>query len=251
VRTPLPRFRLPSCPPLSLLLLAAIALLPTTAYSQEAVDTAPTPGTVEEALHQMSDSAGVIFVGEVTAIRWHEGENGASGVVEVSFRVDEAVRGCSAGGIYTLNEWAGLWAGGDPRYRVGQRLLMMLHAPGAAGVSSPVGGMAGAIPLRGAAAAPQTAVESPTQASVARASSVQASAAPVPEVQPSEIADLRWVGTRLLRTSLIPSSPVVTGMAKAVENSDTPAPGDSSIASQQASVKAVINMLRSWRQGEP
>ncbi|HEY8996992.1 MAG TPA: hypothetical protein VIM60_03795 [Edaphobacter sp.] len=215
------------------------------------MDTAPTPGTVEEALHQMSDSAGVIFVGEVTAIRWHEGENGASGVVEVSFRVDEAVRGCSAGATYTLNEWAGLWAGGDPRYRVGQRLLMMLHAPGAAGVSSPVGGMAGAIPLRGATAAPQTAVESPAQASVARASSVQASAAPESAAQASEIADLRWVGTRLLRTSPTPSSPMVTGMAKAVADSDIATPGDSSIASQQASVKAVINMLRSWRQGEP
>ncbi len=258
MRTPLPRSR-PPLPPL--LFLAAITLLPVAAYSQEAVDTAPTPGTVEEALHQMSDSAGVIFVGEVTAIRWHEGENGASGVVKVSFRVDEAVRGCSAGSTYTLNEWAGLWAGGDPRYRVGQRLLMMLHAPGAAGVSSPVGGMAGAIPLRGAIAAPQTAVESPAQASVARASSiqassvqaasVQASAAQEPEVQPSEIADLRWVGTRLLRTSLIPSSPVVTGMAKVAESSGPAAQGDSSIASQQASVKAVINMLRSWRQGEP
>lgn len=245
MRTPLPRLRRLWAP----LLLAVVALLPTPACTQ---DTAPTPGTVEEALHQMSDSAGVIFVGEVTAIRWREGENGASGVVEVAFRVDEAVRGCSDGATYTLHEWAGLWAGGTPRYRVGQRLLMMLHAPGAAGVSSPVGGMAGAIPLRGAAPAPQADSASGAQISTAaQASTVQAAGAQAPAVQVSEIADLRWVGTRILRTSLISSSssPVVTGMAQAADSNEGAVPGDSSIASQQASVKVVVNMLRSW-QGE-
>ena len=258
MRTSLPRSRR-SWSPLPLFL-AAVAFLPAAAHSQ---DTAPTPGTVEEALHQMSDSAGVIFVGEVTAIRWREGENGASGLVEVAFRVDEAVRGCSDGTTYTLHEWAGLWAGGDPRYRVGQRLLMMLHAPGAAGVSSPVGGMTGAIPLRGAATAPQTDSASPaqvstnqvamTQMSTAQASTVQASAAQASAVQVSEIADLRWVGTRILRTPLTSSSssPVVTGMAQAADGGGTSAPGDSSIATQQASVKVVVNMLRSWQPGMP
>lgn len=200
-------------------LLATLAL-PSALSAQ---DTAPTPQTIEEALRQMSDAAGVIFTGEVTAIRQRAGENGASGVVEVDFRVDEAIRGCPAGGTYTLREWAGLWAAGQGRYRVGQRLLMLLHAPGAGGMSSPVGGADGAIPLRGTAAAPQV-------ASASTASS------------PS-IADLRWVGTRLERAVPQVAMPVVTGSSQ-----QTSSGGDPSTAAQQAPVTVVVQMLRSWQQ---
>ena len=58
---------------------------------------------------------------------------GASGVVEVEFRVDQAVRGCAAGGTYVLREWAGLWAANDARYRVGQRRSDDAACSGAAG----------------------------------------------------------------------------------------------------------------------
>jgi hypothetical protein len=183
--------------------------------------TVPIPQTIEDALHQMSDAAGVIFSGEVTAIRQRTGENGASGVVEVDFRIDEAVRGCSAGGTYTLREWAGLWAAGEARYRIGQRLLMLLHAPGAGGMSSPVGGAVGVIPLRGTATTPQ-------------AASATTASTPL-------IADLRWVGTRLHRAVLYMSSPVVTG------TSQQPLQGDASTAAQQAPVTVVVQMLRSWQ----
>lgn len=108
---------------------------------------AAAPQDVETALHQMSDKADVIFVGHVTAVKRQDGEGIASGVVEVDFQVDQAVRGCTAGTPYALREWAGLWEADDQRYRVGQRLLMLLHAPGAAGMSSPVDGMDGAIPI--------------------------------------------------------------------------------------------------------
>ncbi len=102
---------------------------------------APVPLTLQDALHQMSDLAGIIFVGEVLAIRHRAREQGASGVVEIDFRIDQAVRGCTAGSTYTLREWAGLWEGGDERYRPGQRLLLMLHSPGPSGITSPVDGM--------------------------------------------------------------------------------------------------------------
>jgi hypothetical protein len=194
--------------------------LPSTLSSQE---TTPTPQTVEDALHQMSDAAGVIFVGEVTAIRQRAGENGASGVVEVDFRVDEAIRGCVAGSTYTMREWAGLWAAGDQRYHAGQRLLMLLHAPGTGGMSSPVGGADGAIPVRGTATTPQAA---------------SASVASTPL-----IADLRWVGTRLVRVVPYVTSPIVTGASQ-----QTAAGGDVSTAAQQAPVTVVVEMLRSWQQ---
>ena len=98
--------------------------------------------TSEEVLEEMAGRAGVIFAGTVTAVRLPE-EGG--GVVEVEFAVSDAVRGV-AGGVYVVREWAGLWRDG-PRYTVGDRRLMLLHAPGPGGLSSPVDGMDGAIPV--------------------------------------------------------------------------------------------------------
>ena len=96
----------------------------------------------------MAGQAAVIFAGQVIAIAHHDD----AGFVQVTFSIDEAVAGCGSNAQYELREWVGLWAGHAPRYRVGQRLLMMLHAPNAAGLSSPVSGMDGAIPLLGTGA---------------------------------------------------------------------------------------------------
>ncbi|WP_157466519.1 hypothetical protein [Edaphobacter aggregans] len=209
-------------------LLASLALI-LSAFAP-AQDTAsipqPTPQTIEDALHQMSDSAGVIFVGEVIAIRNLPGENGASGVVEVDFRVDQAVRGPAAGATYTLREWAGLWAGGEPRYRTGQRLLILLDAPGPSGITSPVGGMAGAIPIRATTPA-------------AQAASASTATSPL-------IADLRWVGTRLQRSTLPDPTPLAAAASSSPTQPSTSA-ADASVAAQQAPVSVVVGMLSSWQ----
>jgi hypothetical protein len=102
----------------------------------------------QDALHEISRQAGVIFAGQVVAVRRYDGVNGATGVVEIDFVVDDAICGV-AGNSFTLREWAGLWPMGDEPFRVGQRYLMLLHRPGPAGLSSPVGGADGAIPIRG------------------------------------------------------------------------------------------------------
>ena len=68
------------------------------------------PETVVDVLHDFSDQAAVIFAGQVLAVR-----RPGTGVVEVEFRVDEAIRGCAARMPYVLREWDGLWAGGSPR----------------------------------------------------------------------------------------------------------------------------------------
>ena len=149
------------------------------------VETSP-PQTIEEALRQMSGKADVIFVGQVTAVHAQSGEGIASGFVEIQFRVDQAIRGCTAGTPYLLHEWAGLWSGGAQRYRVGQRFLMFLHAPGASGLSSPIGGMDGAVPIHGT-----------TSSLIATNSSV--GQAPV--------VDLRWIGAKLLRPLSYRSEP--------------------------------------------
>ena len=197
-------------------LLGILLILPQ-CHSQQ-----PLPQTVEEALHNLSDAAGIVFLGEVIAIRPLPGSHGSSGVVEIDFRIDQAIRNCTSNSTYTLREWAGLWAGGDQRYRIGQRLLIFLHTPGPTGISSPVGGMVGAIPVRAATEAP---------------GSVSATTASAPL-----IADLRWVGTHLQRPLPYTSSTIVTAQTSA------PSVTDTSVAAQQAPVSTVLNMLTSWQQ---
>lgn len=206
------------------------------------------PQTVEDALHQMSDKADVVFVGQVMAIRSHEGEGVASGFIEVDFRVDQAIRGCDSGGTYTLREWAGLWAGDARRYQQGQRLLMMLRAPGASGMSSPVGGMNGAIPIDGTGDASAL-----TAASATRQTS---------------IADLRWLGATLLHPvsyrlqSALSPTPLTVSQQIMSRSSPVPADGSimdpdegstsrSSTPAQQASVDTLVKLLASWQKATP
>jgi hypothetical protein len=151
------------------LLMATLPLMAPPADGQVA---ATQPETVVDILHQISDKADVIFAGQVVAIRRPNDD-----VVEVEFRVDQAIRGCTVGTLYILREWAGLWAGDTQRYRVGQSLLMLLHAPSAAGMSSPVGGLDGAIPIRqGGAVMPLAGTATPPQ---------------------PPFVDLRWLGAKL------------------------------------------------------
>lgn len=209
------------------------------------------PATLEDALHQMADKAGVIFAGQVTAVHRHESTDGSSGYVEVEFRVDQAVRGCTAGTPYVLREWAGLWAGGASRYRVGERLLMLLHPPGASGLSSPISGMDGAVPIHGGI--------SPL---VAEAAATQ-----------YPVVDLRWVATHVLHpisyradlphfnhrsgvnVPFLDTRPAVLAKAESAERADLPLTPSlatrgetaASVPAQQASVQTVIGMLRTWQ----
>ena len=186
-----------------------------TALGQTVV--AQPPQSVEDALHEMSDASGVIFAGQVTSVvAVPDGKGGTGSFVQVVFRVDQAVRGCVTGGSYGLKEWAGLWANGEPRYRVGQQLVMLLRSPGVSGLSSPVGGMDGAIPIRGG----ESEITNPgvSAADIAKA------------VPPVQMVDLRWIAARVLR-----GAPVATSGL-----------GAGSVAAQAASVDTVIGMLTSW-----
>ena len=198
------------------------------------------PQNVEDVLRQMSDKADVLFVGQVVAIRSHDDGGVGTGVVEIDFSVNVAIRGCS-GGAYVLREWTGLWAGNARRYQVGQRFLMMLYAPGAGGMSSPVGGLDGAIPIRGAADAAQSAA---------------AAANP-----PSLVADLRWLGARVLHSMSYVLQPTLSLAPLTTEGQQAsardlivdpiaPEADTSSRAStpaEQASVDTVVKLLTSWK----
>ena len=133
------------------------------------------------ALEAMAGQAGVIFVGHVVRIA----RNDAAGFVEIRFAVDESVLNCAGAGEYSVREWAGLWVGRAPRYGLGQRFLMLLHAPGAAGLSAPVGGLDGAIPLVASGAAAVLDGSGKVAADTGAAASLA--------------VDLKWVQARALR----------------------------------------------------
>jgi hypothetical protein len=223
----------------------ALAVLLAAGSGRAQIAAGAPPGTVEDALHAMAQQAAVIFAGQVVGVRRAGGMDGATGVVEIEFAVDDAVRGVS-GSQYTLREWAGLWAGGDQPLRAGQRYLMLLHAPSVAGLSSPVGGMDGAIPIREPA---QPALAEPGRGTRIRAD--------------QRVVDLRWVATRAVRPILYaagvhPTSLPVAVHAEAIAESDAAADGmqcgDGSLqaagtlaaGAQNADYATVLALLRSW-----
>jgi hypothetical protein len=119
-----------------LMVLLSFFAAATPAFPQAAPDT-----TIAAALRNLGDRAATVFAGEVTAIR------PLGGVVEIDFRVDQSLKGQPSGTV-VLREWSGLWAAGQPRYRLGERAVVFLNPPATNGLSSPVGGMDGILPLR-------------------------------------------------------------------------------------------------------
>jgi hypothetical protein len=94
-------------------------------------------------LQQVTRRAGTIFAGKVTSItpiRATASDQVES--VEVTFQVEQAIRGVRVGQMLSIREWAGLWSPGE-RYHVGERLMLFLYAASKIGLTSPVGGPAG------------------------------------------------------------------------------------------------------------
>lgn len=170
-------------------LVLAWILMSGTAFGQQrsapAASSAVSPATAT-VLEGLAARAGVIFAGRVVSVQRNE----AAGYVDVEFRVEEAVRGCGRGSTYTLREWAGLWTGNPDRYVAGQRLLMLLAARGKSGMSAPVGGMAGRIPLLGTRTPPLVRGKGAPADSAAEDAGEQA-------------VDLRWVQALAVRSTAI------------------------------------------------
>ena len=121
-----------------LLLAAGIGALP--ARGQRS---APSGATLE----QLARHAGFIFRGRVLSVERGRPARGAVTTVQVTFEVLEGIRGVRSGERLTIQEWAGLWAAGRPRYRVGQELLLFLYPRSRLGLTSPVGGELGILPI--------------------------------------------------------------------------------------------------------
>jgi hypothetical protein len=86
--------------------------------------------------------SGYIFDGTVLSVQAAPNDANDLATVQIAFRVEQAIRGTSAGQILTIREWAGLWNAGE-RYHPGERLLLFLYSPSRLGLTSPVGGATG------------------------------------------------------------------------------------------------------------
>ena len=218
-----------------------LALMLPARYSH-AQASAQTTAATEDVLHAMVRLAGVVFTGQVVEVRRHDGDNGATGTMEIEFAVEDALRGVS-GGTYTLREWAGLWSAADQPFRPGQSYLMLLHAPGAAGLSSPVGGMDGAIPICGIGAA------------------LSAQSGPATD---SRLIDLRWIQTRVIRPisyrvtehqtalpvsahpeAIAPVRPAPDATASAL-GSDAQVRAAAVVSPPQEAYATMLTLLRNW-----
>lgn len=100
-----------------------------------------TPGSF--GLPQFAGAAGTIFSGTVTNIGHHAATSAQPvEIVSISFHVERAIRGATAGEEITISQWIGLWSAGQ-RYRVGERVLLFLYPRSKLGLTSCVGGRLG------------------------------------------------------------------------------------------------------------
>lgn len=102
----------------------------------------PAPLTLTE----LTRKAGFIFAGRVLQVQRPAALPGRVPLVQVTFRVERALRGTRSGQTFALNQWAGAWNGGA-QYRPGQRLLLFLYPRGPTGLTSVVGGRLGQFDL--------------------------------------------------------------------------------------------------------
>lgn len=100
----------------------------------------------ESWLNTLARPAGMIFSGTVVAIEPEAARDRPPSAVRVTFRVDDAVRGCVTGDTIAISEWAGPWSRAD-RYRPGEKLLLFLYARNGKGLTSPVAGDLGVLRL--------------------------------------------------------------------------------------------------------
>jgi hypothetical protein len=188
------------------------------------------------ALLDMAGRAGVIFAGHVVSIT----RDDSAGFVDVRFAIDQPVSGCPSTSEYGIREWAGLWAGHAPRYHVGQRFLMMLHPPGPSGMSAPVGGLNGAIPLLPSSSGPV----------MNAAGSLPPDTGPGPSS--GLVVDLRWVQAAALRqgtsTTRRPTNANILQPTSSIDTTAVGRPIATTIpsigAATQVTLESVLAVLR-------
>jgi hypothetical protein len=114
-------------------------------------------------LQQVTQAAGMIFLGRVEKVQWQFAPNGGrADRVKISFQVLDGIRGARTGAILSIDEWPGLWTPGHERYQPGETLMLFFYPRSRLGLTSPVGGESGRLEITPA----RRIVISPEQAEV-------------------------------------------------------------------------------------
>ena len=91
----------------------------------------------------LTRKAGYIFSGTVKAVgRLTPRANGSVAVMQITFHVNQGIRGTRIGQTLVIREWTGLWQAGE-RYQPGERVMLFLYPPSKLGLTSRVGGTSG------------------------------------------------------------------------------------------------------------
>jgi hypothetical protein len=118
-----------------------LALISASVAGQNSLSKQPLPAISN--LRLLARSSGCIFDGTVLSVEpVAQNESGSVATIQITFRVEQAVRGTRTGQVLTIREWAGLWNSGE-RYYPGERVLLFLYSPSKLGLTSPVGGPSG------------------------------------------------------------------------------------------------------------
>jgi len=97
--------------------------------------------------HSLTLQSGYIFSGTVRTVeRLAPTTRGSVAVMQITFYVNQGLRGTRTGQTLVIREWLGLWQSGD-RYRPGERVMLFLYPPSKLGLTSPVGGASGRFPV--------------------------------------------------------------------------------------------------------
>ena len=97
-------------------------------------------------LRRIVRDSGRIFAGTVIDIQRTQDGPGVP-ITQVTFRIEEAIRGVRKGDQVQIKEWGGLWQSGE-RYRTGERVLLFLYPASKLGLTSPVAGTMGRWPVQ-------------------------------------------------------------------------------------------------------
>ncbi len=111
-------------------------------------DPAPRTRATPPDLQQVTQRAGLIFLGRVVKVEWkHAPAGGQTDRVRITFQVLDGIRGTRTGETVAVEEWSGLWTPGDERYRPGETLFLFFYPRSRLGLTSPVAGDGGRIEL--------------------------------------------------------------------------------------------------------
>jgi hypothetical protein len=100
----------------------------------------------KQTLRRIIRDSGKVFAGTVIKVERTDPAPTSTITTQITFRVEEAIRGVRRGQIVQIREWAGLWQAGE-QYRVGEHVLLFLYPPSKLGLTSPVGGPAGRLQM--------------------------------------------------------------------------------------------------------